>query len=181
MGIDLREEMDLMLRDYGHNIILQRTSRKIRCSCWSERAQEADSKCANCLGSGWVSRAEIRRIRRDNASQVVTLPGATTQADAGRIWTPANTIYFRHDAHPQTGDLIFEVGWRGKKPINLHGVHLINHAEPNRGDRGRIEYYAVASRLVTLDKAFRQQTLPAWFNRTIIPVPNFLLPGGEAP
>lgn len=182
--MDLRREFDQILKDHGYYVILQRTSRKIRCQwvdprtsspCWNERAQEANSKCPQCLGSGWVTRAERHLIRRDNASQVVSLPGVTKQMEPGRIWTPANNFYFRHDAFPQIGDLIFEVGWNGPTPANVVAVHLINHAEPNRGDRGRIEFFSAATRQVTLDKRYRESIV-----RRFGAVPLYELSGGES-
>lgn len=172
----LREEFDKILQEYGHWVILQRTSRKIRCRCWNERSQEADSKCPLCLGSGWVSRAERHLVRQENASQVVSRPAVRTQTEPGIIWTPANQFFFRHDAHPQVGDMIYEVGWKGNRPVNLIAAHVIQHAEPVRGERGRIEYWNVFTRTVTVDKAFREQMIRTRFGA----VPNYRLPGGDS-
>lgn len=182
--MDLRKEFDKILAEYGFPVILQRTSRKIHCRwvdpvtgkpCWDERAQEGNPKCPICLGSGWVTRVERHMVRRDNASQIVTLPGSTMIAEPGRLWTPANNFYFRHDVHPQVGDLIFEVGWNRNRPVSLIAVHLIQHSEPNRGDRGRIEFYQAATRLVTLDKQYREGII-----RSFGAVPTYTLVGGDA-
>lgn len=174
--LDLRKEMEDILREYGHWVMLLRSSRKIRCKCWNERAQEADSRCTDCLGSGWLTRAERHLARRDNASQIVTLPSVTAVEEPGRIWTQSSNFFFRHDVHPQVGDLIMEVGWRGSKPTNIYAVYLIQHSEANRGQGGRIEFYEATCRGVTLDVKFQDMVIRSWG-----PVPAYSLAGGDRP
>ena len=146
--IDLRKETELILGDFGHPILLQRSSRKIRCSCWNELYQEADSKCVLCNGIGWLVRIEKHLARRQDASVAVTRPNRVQDTLVGDVMTGANMFFVQHHVHPAVQDIIYEIGWDAKNnPINIISVHEINSVEPERGQRGRIEYYRVHTRL----------------------------------
>lgn len=153
--MDLRHEFDRILDNFGHYVLLQRTSRQVRCICWNEKYQESSveqykrltkypgelSGCPRCLGKGWISRIERHKVRRDNASQIIALPQLTKQMDIGQVATEARVFYMRFDAHPKKGDIIFEVGWRGHKPTHIIQCFEIQAAEDLRaGPTGELYY-----------------------------------------
>ncbi len=158
-NIDLRKEIDDILKDYGYYVLLQRTSRKIHCSCFKEKYQEPDSHCPICYGSGWVNRIEKHKTYSQNQSLVVSKPGLNTMGPLGYIYTPANVYHFKHDVHPQIGDLIYEVGWNKDRPVNLHRCFKLSHSEAKRGDNGRIEFYFAASKAEAIDFKFKEWTI----------------------
>lgn len=169
--IDLRKHFDEFLRDYGHYVLLQRTSRKIRCRCWDERHKEASPDCRICLGKGWISRIERHRTRYDTAIQVVSRPNLNQLTPVGRNWVDARAFYFAHDVHPKVGDMIFEVGWHPynpHKPTHLIRAYVINDVYPFRGDRGRIEYYMTSVKAETLQHKVRNIVV-----RSLGPVKNY--------
>ena len=152
MHIDLRKEMDNILINYGHPIILQKTSRKIRCECWNELYQETESNCPLCHGAAWLSRLERHRTRRVDVSNTVSEPNLLEQGRIGLYYVTGVAFYFRYTCHPQIGDILYEVGWNKYKPVNLIEIYEITHVEPERADSGRIEYFRVATKRITLDQ-----------------------------
>lgn len=150
--IDLRLEIKQLLKEYGYYILLQRTDRRVRCRCWHPVKQEALSDCPYCNGAGWVIRLEKIRCRNDPAMQIVTYPDMNKTTPQGNSWVPANTIFLEYSAVVQTGDIIYIVGWNGRRVGNLKEVHEINHPQPLRGDGGRIEFWRVSTKVITLGK-----------------------------
>lgn len=154
--IDLRKEMDIILSEFGHPVLLQRTSRKIRCICWNELYQEAKSDCPICNGTAWKVRIEKHKVRKQDASVAITRPNRVQDTALGDVAIGANIFFMRFNAHPVAGDLIFEVGWDGSKPTNIFQVHEINSIEPERGKNGRIEYYRIHTRASNINFAVRE-------------------------
>ncbi len=180
--MDLREEFDRILGEYGHYVLLHRTSRKIRCICWNEKYKESSVElylqrtrlrvkldaCPRCLGSGWVSKIERHQVRRDNASQTVSLPDLKKQLIPGQLATGARVFYLRWNAAPQIGDYFYEVGWNDKRPTHLIQAYQINAVEDLRGLEGRTEYFLVVCREANIDTDIRRLTL-----RKIGPIENY--------
>lgn len=157
--IDLRKEVKKLLDNYGHYVLLQRTSRKIRCRCWSEINQEAKADCTSCIGAGWISVIERHRVRNDPAIQPITRPNLSNITTSGRSWVDALNVFFRHDAHPNIDDYIYHVGWdkdNENKPTHLIRTYKINDVYQERGMNGRIEYYVVSARAETIRTQHRK-------------------------
>jgi len=149
-SIDFRVEFEEFMKDYGYPVLLQRAGRKIRCRCWSEKHQEADSDCPICMGVGWVSRIERHTLRDTSAVQPIARTGMAQMTEVGKMWVDAKTFYMRHDSHPKVGDYIYEVGWTSaQRPSHLMHTYRINDAIAIRGDGGRIEYWAVSGKSET--------------------------------
>lgn len=144
MSIDLRKEFSELIKDYGHDILLQRSDKKMRCRCWNAKYLEASSDCPYCLGAGYVSRIERHTVMRKNATQVVSRPNLLQQTEVGKMWVDAIHYYLSYYTNPQAGDYIYEVGWAGDKPSAVLHCYRINDVYAYRGDRGRIEYWGVA-------------------------------------
>lgn len=166
--VNLREEIHAIIEKQGHHVLLQRTSRKIRCRCWNEKYKEADPKCPKCLGQGWVSRIERHKIRRDNASQVISLPSLISQQPVGLLASDARVFFFKHDTVPKKGDIIMEVGWKGNAPTHLIQAFEINSSDGLREDGGRVEFYQVVAKEKNMDTNIRSFAV-----RRIGPVRNY--------
>lgn len=166
--ISLRKEIHDIIESTGHYVLLQRTSRKIRCRCWNEKYQEADSACPICLGSGWVSKIERHKIRRQNASQILALPDLIKQVNIGSLATDAMVFFFKHDTAPKKGDIIMEVGWDGNKPTHLIQSFQISSATDMREHHGRIEFFQVVTKEKRIETPIRAFTV-----RKMGPVSNF--------
>jgi hypothetical protein len=159
--IDLRKEFNQLVEEDGHYVLLQRASRKIYCLCWNEVRQESDidlyfknikkqnpglSTCPRCMGIGRVCRIERHKIRRDIASQLISLPQLEKQLPMGPLATETRVFWMKYDAHPRIGDIIMEVGWDGQKPSHLIKAYEITHVDGLRGKGGRIEYHQVTAK-----------------------------------
>lgn len=144
--MDLRKEFDEMITSYGHAVLIQRSSRKIRCDCWNEKYQEALSSCPFCLGQGWVNRIEKHHIRRQTATDIISLPGRTQNTPVGRLLTDTRTFFMKHDVRIKEGDMIYECGWHKDKPTHIITSYEASYIDDMRGDNGRIEFYQVSVR-----------------------------------
>lgn len=172
-SIDLRQEFDRIIEQYGHYVLMQRTSRRIRCVCWDEKVQESSvdiyvqrtkykgkklDTCPRCLGKGWISRIERHKVRRDNASQIIALPNLKKQMNLGQIAQDTRVFFMKWDTVPKKGDMIYEVGWdtlNPKKPTNLIQAFEIQTAEDMRAEGGRTEFYQVTTKEINIDTTIR--------------------------
>lgn len=159
ININLRDEFHEIMQNYGHYILIQRTGRSIRCSCWSEKYQEAEPECSLCGGTGWLSRIERHLTRKESASQIISKPNLRQQNPTGKTWIDTHHFYFYHNVHPQVGDYIYEVGWSGHKPTHLSRMYMINDIDPLRGDNGRIEYWTASAKAETINVDLKEQLI----------------------
>lgn len=166
--MDLRQEFNELLDEFGHYVLLHRTGRKIRCRCWNEKYQEADSNCLICGGTGWVSRIERHKIRRQRAVQVISQPNLNQQTTLGKMWIDAQSFYMHHNVYPKVGDYIYEVGWSGYRPTHLINAYRINDVDGHRGDNGRIEFWSSAGKAETINHSFKNILV-----RSIGPIKNY--------
>lgn len=154
--MDLRQEIDELLQETGHYVLLQRTSRKLRCICWDEKMKESSienylkymkllttkhKECPKCLGSGWVSRIERVLTRRQLASDIISLTSRIQTLEIGKQTFDNKLFYFKHDVQPREGDYIIEVGWDGLKPTHVINSYIIQMSADMREHGGRIEYW----------------------------------------
>lgn len=180
--MDLRKEIDRLIEDTGHYVLLQRTSRKLRCICWNEKYQESSLEqyvsctgdkrslgtCPTCLGLGWVSRIERHKIRRQTASNIISLPGKIKQTTIGELATDTRTFFMKYNVIPRKGDVIMEVGWKGIAPTHLIQAFEISHADDLREKKGRVEFFQVSTKEISIDTAVRGYTI-----RKIGPIKNY--------
>lgn len=166
--IDLRKEFKKVIDQYGHYVLLQRTSRKIRCRCWSEILQEGDVHCKICLGKGRISRIERHKVRFDSAIQIISRPSLNELTPVGRSWIDAKTFYFMHDVGLQVDDVIFEVGWDKNRPTHLIRSYVINDTYDYRGENGRIEYKMASVKAETSRNNIRNISI-----RSLGPIKNY--------
>lgn len=169
--INMRDEFDLLMKEYGHAVLLHRTGRKIRCRCFSTKYQEAEAACAFCFGTGWVGRIERHTLRGKSAVQTISRTNLGQQTEIGNMWVDAMTFYMRHDAHPKVGDLVYEVGWRdSQKPSHLIKAYEINDVYPNRMDGGEIIHWTVSLKSRTTNMEIQNILV-----RAIGPIKNYEL------
>lgn len=171
--MDVRKEFKEILDEYGHYVLLQRTSRRLRCRCYIEINGEGDPKCPYCMGQGWVSKIERHKTRTDAATQIVSRPSLKMSSPAGSVWVDSKVFYLQHDVGIRVGDLIFEVGWDPKnpnKPTHLMRAYAINDTYDYRGDNGRIEYKIATSKGEVILSEVRNIVL-----RSLGPVKNYEL------
>lgn len=168
--MDLRKEIHDIIEETGHYVLLQRTSRKLRCICWDEKHQESSIKkyiersgnfnskytaCPKCLGEGWISRIERVKTRRQTNSNIISLPGKKQQAPYGQVSIDTRLFFFEHDVNPKKGDYIMEVGWDKNKPTHLIQMYEISYADDMREQNGRIEFWQTFTKEDTVNKGIK--------------------------
>lgn len=156
--MDLRKEFDAILEEYGFPVLVVRSDRKLRCSCWSEKMQEADRECPVCFGLGWVPTVEKHMVRSMDSSVPETLAMiGQDMPPFGPIAIPGRIYYTRYNANLRPTDLIVDVDWtKGGKPLySGGGIYEVSHIDPKRFDRGRLIYNKVYVKDEPVEKAIR--------------------------
>jgi len=121
---DLRQAFDYILREWGHNILLQR---------WNG---------VECKYETTLERHTVRH----KYPAVRGLPGIMQEQPEGLTHVVDMIYYFRRDAKPKEGDRIYEEDERyAGYPDNNTGktVWLIDYALPMRGRGGKVDYWMV--------------------------------------
>lgn len=146
-SIDLRQELAMLFQDYGSEYLLISNDKKLRCKCVDSLYNSGKDKCPICFGTGYISFARKVIGRETMASIPETLPRMIASSEPGEIAVPAKQFYIQHDVRPRRKDLIVVCQWKGNVPIfdEYTEIFLINEAEPNKADNGRIEYFIASA------------------------------------
>lgn len=129
---DLRKVVYRILRDYGHDVHLQRRIR--------------DKEIGQYFTQQYSRRVERHTVRHMHSSSVA-LAGATQQEREGVVSNVDRVYWFRWDVNPAEGDIIIDSkptdGMTGSKHVRREPEKfVIDYAQPMRGNGGRIEYWA---------------------------------------
>lgn len=127
MMIDLRKTFDNLMRDAGHQILLQRRS-----------LDDTDNPHPQKI---WADQLEKHTVRH-RYGRNTGLPNVLTTAPEGQIHDADMVYYFRYDADPREGDRIYEMDSRFKEKL---ATLLISFAIPMRGKNGRVEYWVAGT------------------------------------
>lgn len=111
MALSPRGKMDQILKEWGHNVILQR---------------RVDDEFVNTL-----ERHTVRHMYPANRG----LPQVAEEEPEGIVHNADMIYYFRYDANPAEGDRIYEEDPNGKT------TWLIDYSLPMRGRGGQIVYW----------------------------------------
>lgn len=161
LDLNLRTEMKELIDKTEYYVMLQRTSKKIRCSCFNNKYQEPGARCPKCLGTGRLFKFEkLKVFKQDYPGSPET---AITKHPIGELSFGYKTFYFEHDTFPQQNDYIWEVAWDKNKPIKLNTLYRIQSTTELRGESGRIEFKQCVAQKEVLDKDFKNMYIgKAW-------------------
>ena len=155
--MDLRKEFEEILSVYGYPVLVVRSEKKLRCSCWNEKRQEADRECPVCFGLGWNNVVEKHTTRESDTSVPETLALIAREGKFGGMSVPGRLYYFNHKIRFMPGDLIVDVEWtdQGKPYYTGKGVYEISHIDPARFERGQLIYNSVYCKDQPVEKNIR--------------------------
>lgn len=123
---NMRSEFESILRQYGHDIFLQRRTQ-------------------NTSGLPTYSDTLERHTVRFSVTATRTIPKTQAEQMEGITNTSERIYYFKNDANPYEGDRIYESDLRNEENKT---VWVIDQAIPMRGLGGNIVYwYAGATRI----------------------------------
>lgn len=161
LDIDLREEVSAMISETKYEVLLQRTSKRIRCTCYNETYKEAHGKCPKCLGAGWLFKFEKHKVLKQDA--IMSNDNGLIVTNLGFIDHGYATFYFSHEVPISKGDYLWEVSWKKGKPIKLNTLYKIKEASEQRGETGKIEFKVGIAAKEVIDKDFRNMHIgKAW-------------------
>ena len=155
--MNLREEFELILEQYGYPVLVVRQNKKRRCSCWVEKRQEADRECPVCFGLGFNPIVEKHTTREVDTSVPETFTLIAREGKFGGMAVPGRQYYFKHDTPFVPGDLIVDVDWseQGKPVYTGKGIYEISHTDPNRFERGENVFNKVFCKDQPVEKRIR--------------------------
>ena len=154
-SLNLRQEVDSLIEQFGQPFLLIVQSRSMRCSKWEN--EEHDPHCLLCAGTGWMTRRLKRRGVVQNASDVVSHAHLTKPTSMGDLWSAAYVFYFEPNIPLKPGDLILEVGWKQRIPWGLKRVYEIQHVDQLRDKDEAPAYIYAGAMQKTLDEPFYQK------------------------
>jgi len=133
VSIDLKKEFESILKHYGHDVLVIRSDKKLRCSCYNEVTLEADRKCPICFGIGWSYTAERHTCRSETASVEETLTRAISSKVLGSVVSEGRKYFFKPNMAAKEKDYIVSVDWNqfGKPIYKDGGVWEINNVDRN--------------------------------------------------
>lgn len=168
--IDLRSELKDLLNgtssspQRGHWVLLRRTEKTQRCTCWNERGSgddkwnrddrkydEPKEDCIICKGTGWIIDDELHLVRRRIISPPIGLAGQERISPVGIMNIPYLVYYLKYYVVPKKEDKIIEIenddDGNPVRPFVQTEMHNISITEPLRDQKGRIEYWRCACKL----------------------------------
>lgn len=122
--MSMRSEFDAILRQYGHDIILQR------------RDQSSDDKEPKYFPK--LEKHKTRFSIYNNRG----LANSQTEQMEGLLNTTNRAYYFKADVCPYEGDLIYETDYRSE---DKQTIWVIEQAVPEHGEKGSLVYWAVGA------------------------------------
>lgn len=153
----LRDDFDGILRDFGHNVLVVKQNKKLRCSCYNEKNQEVTRTCPVCFGLGYVPVIEKHTVRERSMAMPETLARAIADEPFGQMIVNGKTFYCRWNAGLSLKDLIIDVDWSpaGKPIYNGGDILEINYIDPKRFEGGQVTYLKVSTRDEPVRKEIR--------------------------
>lgn len=145
--IDLRDELEILQKDYAIDILFCRSAKYIRCSCFNALHQSGSPACPICLGNGHVtSLQKLGAIHRIGSSFSKDSNAKVT--DLGFASFSTIVLYMKYDTLPKVRDHVFITGWdRQGLPQEIQRVYEVVSAKEVRGDSGRVELFNVVTKL----------------------------------
>lgn len=137
MAIDLRQEMNALLKKWGHDILLQRRTLKSKSGIYAT----ADNNGFSTKLERWTVRHSVQR-----ESQLIA---ALRPKPEGMLAMLDLLYYFPWDANPKDGDRIYEIDQRYdtniQDSVKYASTSIIEYAQAMRGVGGRIEFWIAGS------------------------------------
>lgn len=129
-----RNKFNYIIREYGHNVYLQRRTidRGVRNYSYREN-------------SGFSDTLERHTVRSRLAGRSNSIPGIKEEMHEGLTQSVDKIFYFLHDANPDKHDRIYE-----NEPTRRL-LYVIDWAQPYRGPGGSVIYWAVGASLIEED------------------------------
>jgi len=127
--MDLRKEVEQILAQWGHDILLQRRVKEVGTGVYNTRPNH-----------GFTNVLEKHTVR-ERQPFADSLTNILEERVEGKTADVDMLFYFRWNVNPDSGDRIYEKDPRG------YFTYIIDWAQPFRFLNGRIEYWKVGATL----------------------------------
>lgn len=144
--IDLRNEFDDIINEFGSTFIHISKDINKRCRCVNDSYESAKDDCIVCLGTGHPVMVTKVQGRSAIAGSTLSLPASNQDGTPGKVHSEAKVFYLYHTIEVVTGDYLVKCDFdEDGLPVFTKMTQLfdVNDAVPSRGDGGRIEYTRV--------------------------------------
>lgn len=164
--INLKEEFDSIIREFGHPVILIRSKKDKECNCVTRKNQSANSKCPICFGTGKINSSEVIKIRNVTKYSLMNYKFA----EMGQTIATPNTIYVQSEVRPCVNDLIVQCAFKDGRPYidDYSEVYLIDNVAPLREEHGNIAYFTCTLESQTKDKNVKLNNIISAFNSNVL-------------
>lgn len=155
--MNLKQEFEAILEEYGHYVLLVHSDKKTRCSCFDKKTQEADRECPVCFGLGYVPKIEAKLTREVDSTLPDSLIMIEKAGNFGGMSVPGRYYYLKADTSVREADLIVDVEWRedGRPYYANGGIYEVSHIDPNRFRNGEHIFYKVHCKIEPIEKQIR--------------------------
>jgi hypothetical protein len=128
MNIDA--EFQLLLLNYGYDVLLIRRNKERKCDCNQNATREIDRNCPKCFGLGYHFIAERHTSRSEDISVPETLPRLTQHTKMGDLNSQSRDYYFLPSVVIEEGDLIIDYLSNGTEvSIKDSNIYVVNHID----------------------------------------------------
>lgn len=149
----IRNEFNDLINKHGHRVLLLRSGRERRCSCWNEKTSEASKDCNLCFGLGYTVTVEQHLARAAITSIPETLSRAKKTYDFGSMAAPSRVFYFKRTVKPKVSDLIIDCEFdiRNMPILDNYSVYEIGTVDLLRGEGGDLSFVKTYCGLETIN------------------------------
>lgn len=135
--INLRNEANYLIDNYGIDVLYVRNSKYMKCKCYDELYKLGNYKCNICFGSGKITSIEKMKCFYNNDKYY------SKSTIAGKYNVDIGKFIFKYNSEIEFNDVILVVGYKDGKVKDVKQVYKVNNSNEIRCDKGRIEYYEV--------------------------------------
>lgn len=139
VNIDIRHESELLVDEYGINVLYIRNCKFVRCRCFDDLNKTGNPSCKLCMGSGYF--ASIQKIKAiESSTTAYSDNNSIKQTPIGVTDQKSEVYYIPHGINPKERDYILKVTWdKYGKAVDIVKVLEIVNVYEMRGDKGRTE------------------------------------------
>lgn len=137
-NIDIRDNVDGLMKRFGMKALLIRDARHTRCTCYNAVHKCGDPKCKKCKGTGRFSSVELIDILYQN----IMITDMMKMTEYGLVNIDSFRLFIKCNIAPNENDIVLIVGFdKHKMPVDIKELLHAKTTRPFRGDDGRIEYH----------------------------------------
>lgn len=139
---NIKSMMNSQINRWGINVLVVKSSSKLKCKCYNNTTNEGNNSCSICFGVGYVSSIKKEKIIIDYGNRINNY---STPSQYGYINNQLIYAYGNSTVNINDGDKIIIVGWNKQNVISdVKEILTVGSINPYRMENGRIEGVSMA-------------------------------------